>query len=86
MRIENSLSPLYRGTDFSTLAETFQTVWGGAPVSGKALPAHEAGQRGTPVSGKALPAHEGQRGTPVSGEALPAHEAISERGLGRSAF
>ena len=33
------------------------------PVSGKALPAHEAGQRGIPVSGKALPAHEaGQRG------------------------
>ena len=30
VRIENSLSPLYRGTDFSTLAETFQTVWGGA--------------------------------------------------------
>ena len=29
-RIENSLSPLYRGTDFTTLAETFQTVWGGA--------------------------------------------------------
>ena len=27
-RIENSLSPLYRGTDFTTLAETFQTVWG----------------------------------------------------------
>ena len=50
-------------------------------MSGKALPAHEAGQRGTPVSGKALPAHEaGQRGVPVSGEALPAHEAISEGG------
>jgi len=29
VRIENSLSPLYRGTDFSTLAETFQTVGGG---------------------------------------------------------
>ena len=28
VRIENSLSPLYRGTDFSTLAETFKTVWG----------------------------------------------------------
>ena len=28
VRIENSLSPLYRGIDFSTLAETFQTVWG----------------------------------------------------------
>ena len=28
-RIENSLLPLYSGTDFSTLAETFQTVWGG---------------------------------------------------------
>ena len=28
-RIENSLSPLYRGTDFSALAETFKTVWGG---------------------------------------------------------
>ena len=56
-------------------------------MSGKALPAHEAGQRGTPVSGKVLPAHEtGQRGIPVSGEALPAHEAISERGLGLSAF
>lgn len=55
-------------------------------MSGKALPAHEAGQRGTPVSGEALPAHEGQRGTPVSGKVLPAHEAISERGLGRSAF
>lgn len=56
-------------------------------MSVKALPAHEAGQRGIPVSGKVLPAHEtGQRGTPVSGEALPAHEAISERGLGRSAF
>ena len=26
-RIENSLSPLYGGTDFSTLAGTFQTVW-----------------------------------------------------------
>ena len=50
-------------------------------MSGKALPAHEADQRGIPVSGKALPAHEaGQRGTPVSGEALPAHEAISEGG------
>ena len=56
-------------------------------MSGKVLPAHEAGQRGTPVSGEALPAHEaGQRGTPVSGKALPAHEAISERGLGLSAF
>lgn len=56
-------------------------------MSGKALPAHEAGQRGIPVSGKVLPAHEtGQRGIPVSGEALPAHEAISERGLGLSAF
>ena len=42
----------------------------GIPVSGEALPAHEAGQRGTPVSGKVL----------------PAHEAISEGGLGRSAF
>ena len=43
----------------------------GTPVSGEALPAHEAGQRGAPVSG----------------EALPAHEAISEKGgLGRSAF
>ncbi len=53
----------------------------------RALPAHEAGQRGTPVSGEALPAHEaGQRGTPVSGKVLPAHEAISEGGLGRSAF
>ena len=29
VRIENSLLPLYRGTDFSTLAETFKTVWGG---------------------------------------------------------
>ena len=29
VRIENSLSPLYRGTDFTTLVETFQTVWGG---------------------------------------------------------
>ena len=48
---------------------------------------HEAGQRGAPVSGKALPAHEAsQRGAPVSGEVLPAHEAISERGLGLSAF
>jgi len=28
VRIENSLPPLYRGTDFSALAETFQTVWG----------------------------------------------------------
>ena len=56
-------------------------------MSGEALPAHEASQRGTPVSGEALPAHEaGQRGIPVSGEALPAHEAISERGLGLSAF
>ena len=27
-------------------------------MSGKALPAHEAGQRGIPVSGEALPAHE----------------------------
>ncbi len=33
VRIENSLSPLYRGTDFSTLAETFQTVWGGERLS-----------------------------------------------------
>ena len=50
-------------------------------MSGEALPAHEASQRGTSVSGEALPAHEaGQRGTPVSGEALPAHEAISEGG------
>ena len=50
-------------------------------MSGEALPAHEAGQRGAPVSGKALPAHEAsQRGVPVSGEALPAHEAISEGG------
>ena len=32
VRIENSLSPLYRGTDFSTLAETFQTVCGGGEV------------------------------------------------------
>ena len=32
-RIENSLSPLYRGTDFTTLAETFQTVWGGVKNS-----------------------------------------------------
>lgn len=56
-------------------------------MSGEALPAHESGQRRTPVSGKALPAHEaGQRGTPVSGKVLPAHEAISERGLGLSAF
>ena len=55
-------------------------------MSGEALPAHEAGQRGAPVSGEAFPAHEGQRGTPVSGKALPAHEAISEGGLGRSAF
>ena len=32
-------------------------------MSGKALPAHEASQRGAPVSGEALPAHEaGQRG------------------------
>ena len=59
----------------------------GIPVSGKVLPAHEASQRGSPVSGEALPAHEAsQRGSPVSGKALPAHEAISERGLGRSAF
>lgn len=34
-------------------------------MSGKALPAHEASQRGAPVSG----------------EALPAHEAISEGGV-----
>ena len=27
VRIENSLPPLYRGTDFSALAGTFQTVW-----------------------------------------------------------
>lgn len=33
VRIENSLSPLYRGTDFSTLAETFKTVWGGGRVA-----------------------------------------------------
>gem|GEM_PF-5893785 len=26
--IENSLSPLQWGTDFSALVETFQTVWG----------------------------------------------------------
>ena len=52
-------------------------------MSGEALPAHEAGQRGSPVSGKALPAHEaGQRGTPVSGKAHPAHEA-GHRGGGR---
>ena len=51
-------------------------------MSGKALPAHEAGQRGIPVSGKVLPAHEtGQRGIPVSGKVLPAREAISEGGL-----
>ena len=49
-------------------------------MSGEALPAHEASQRGAPVSGKALPAHEGQRGTPVNGKVLPAHEAISEGG------
>ena len=50
-------------------------------MSGKALPAHKAGQRGNPVRGEALPAHEaGQRGAPVSGKALPAHEAISEGG------
>ena len=50
-------------------------------MSGEALPAHEAGQRGTSVSGKVLPAHEtGQRGIPVSGKVLPAHEAISEVG------
>ena len=55
-------------------------------MSGEVLPAHEAGQRGAPVRGAAFPAHEGQRGTPVSGKVLPAHEAISERGLGRSAF
>lgn len=56
-------------------------------MSGEALPAHETSQRGAPVSGEALPAHEAsQRGAPVSGEVLPAHEAISERGLGRSAF
>ena len=37
-------------------------------VSGEALPAHEASQRGASVSGEALPAHEaGQRGTPVIG-------------------
>lgn len=29
-RIENSLLPLYSGTDFSTLVGTFQTVWGEA--------------------------------------------------------
>ena len=34
VRIENSLSPLYRGTDFSTLAETFKTVWGGGVANG----------------------------------------------------
>ena len=42
VRIENSLSPLYRGTDFTTLAETFQTVWGGvlfAVLSACVLPA-----------------------------------------------
>ena len=56
---------------------------GGIPVSGKALPAHEASQRGAPVSGEVLPAHEAdQRGIPVSGEALPAHEA-SQRGDSR---
>ena len=61
----------------------YKAVHRGSPVSGKALPAHEADQRGSPVSGKVLPAHEtGQRGTPVSGKALPAHEAISEGGLG----
>ena len=50
-------------------------------MSGKALPAHETGQRGIPVSGKALPAHEAvHRGSPVSGKVLPAHEAISEGG------
>ena len=29
VRIENSLSPLYRGTDFSALAGIFKTVWRG---------------------------------------------------------
>ena len=29
-RIENSLLPLYSGTDFSALVGTFQTVWGEA--------------------------------------------------------
>ncbi len=37
VRIENSLSPLYRGTDFTTLAETFQTVWGGGRRSNQTI-------------------------------------------------
>ena len=37
-RIENLLSPLYRGTDFSTLAETFQTVWGETVLKVKVPP------------------------------------------------
>ena len=38
VRIENSLSPLYRGTDFSTLAETFKTVWGETVLKVKVPP------------------------------------------------
>lgn len=39
VRIENSLSPLYRGTDFSTLAETFRQSGGMSSSSGTRNPA-----------------------------------------------
>ena len=38
VRIENPLSPLYRGTDFTTLAETFQTVRGETVLKVKVSP------------------------------------------------
>uniref|UniRef100_UPI004027429C hypothetical protein n=1 Tax=Candidatus Cryptobacteroides bacterium TaxID=3085639 RepID=UPI004027429C len=58
--------------------------WSGRCLVGLSL--HVACARWARATGEAFPAHEGQRGTPVSGKVLPAHEAISERGLGRSAF
>ena len=45
VRIENSLPPLYRGTDFSALAETFQTVCvcggGGGCLKSKSTPSED---------------------------------------------
>ena len=46
VRIENPLSPLYRGTDFTTLAETFQTVWGG----GEEVKSNDKGKGWSPRS------------------------------------
>ena len=44
VRIENSLPPLYRGTDFSALIETFQTVCvcgGGDCLKSKSTPSED---------------------------------------------